>query len=308
MLKDFDVLDNSTGEAVGKLQAQYRGNYPSAYFHNEQTAFNINGNTTTGKLGAMLSGVAAGMAYSMGLPAPAFSDVRSKPEGTSPDFSGWVEAKWAAQIKLLVGHDGGKARLREDLIVGEDMVFGTASNGTQVRGWQLVEFGYSSDGLGCLGMSCMGKYRKPRNIRSLQEVKDMVNVALESQIGEVGTTFLMRFRLPDQEKQVIKKGENVAGALEIVDSKFNPPRGGFIDHMEQVDCTINCIRLWKFPCQFTQDKMICCRCPLYARLVENANVHPSKWAEPPPAVVMIGAQKKAFDPQQASAAGVYNPA
>jgi len=240
-----------------------------------------------------LSAVAAGVAYPMGGAEPTFSGLRAKPEGTSPDFSGWVECSWAPQVKALVGLDS-KATLRDDLIVGDDMIFGTRTNGTQVKGWLLTEIGYATDGLGCCGMSCLGKERKPRCVNTLQEVKDIVKIALEDQVGDKGTTFLMRFRLPDQEKQVIKKGENAFGELSAIDKKFNPPGGGFIDQMEEVDCTINCIRCCKFPCKFTNDKVICCRCPCYARVVNSAKLHPSKWAEPPPAVVMVNAPKKPF--------------
>merc|ERR1712004_467925 len=120
-----------------------------------------------------------------------------------------------------------------------------------------------------------------------------MGVALEDQIGDKGTTFTMRFRLPDQEKQVLKKGDNTFGDF-MPDSKFNPPGGGFVDQMEEVDCTINCIRCWKCPCKFTQEKVICCRCPCYARVVSTAKTHPSKWENPPPAVIMVNAPSKPF--------------
>mmetsp|Transcript_27930 Transcript_27930/g.74178 ORF Transcript_27930/g.74178 Transcript_27930/m.74178 type:complete len:551 (-) Transcript_27930:264-1916(-) len=292
--QDFDVLDAKSKEPVGLLQSQFRGNYPSMYTHNQDIAFKVNGNTTNGLLGTLLSAVATGMTYPMGDAEPTFAGLKAQPQGTSPGYSGFVECDWAPQMKLLLGLDGGKAKLREDLIVGDDMVFGTRVNGTQVKGWLLTEIGWNADGLGCCGISCLGKQKKPRCVSTRKEVEDIVKVALEDQVGDKGTTFIMRFRLPDQEKQIIKKGDNTFGDVNLLDSKFNPPGGGFIDQMEEVDCTINCIRCCKFPCKFTHDKIICCRCPCYARVVNSAKAHPSKWEEPPPVVIMVNAPKKAF--------------
>lgn len=294
---DFEVLESKSKEPVGNLQALFRGNYPSMYTHDQDIAFKINGNTTDGLIGTLLSAVAAGMTYPMGDAIPTFAGVRAKPEGSSPGYSGFVECSWAPQIKLLVGLSGETPRLREDLIVGEDMVFGefgSSAVGTQVKGWLLTEIGYSQDGLGCCGISCMGKQRKPRCVSTFQEVKDIIKVALEDQIGDAGTTFQMRFRLPDPEKHIIRKGANSFGDVNVIDHAFNPALGGFVDQMEEVALTCNCIRCCKFPCNLTHEKVICCRCPCYARVVNSAKAHPLEWAEPPPAVVMVTVPKKPF--------------
>jgi len=290
-LNDFEVVDSETKRPVGKLQTQYRGNYPSAYKHDPSLPFRVTGSTEDANLGMLLSGLASGMVYTMGMALPAFRDVSPKPEGNSPDFSGLVETMWASQVKKLAGllPQGGKPLLSDDLVVQDSMVFGTATSGTQVRGWRLLEFGYASGGLSICGATLGGKVRSRRQVRTVKEVADMITAALEHQIGEAGATFYMRFELPDLEKKIIKKGSNIAGNDVMLDSKFNPPRGGFADQMEEVALACNCVRLCRCPCDCTPDRVICCRCPLYARVIrQEETVKPvGAWEESAPLPVIM---------------------
>eukprot|EP00443_Scrippsiella_acuminata_P077732 CAMPEP_0115404216 /NCGR_PEP_ID=MMETSP0271-20121206/17300_1 /TAXON_ID=71861 /ORGANISM="Scrippsiella trochoidea, Strain CCMP3099" /LENGTH=389 /DNA_ID=CAMNT_0002828177 /DNA_START=97 /DNA_END=1262 /DNA_ORIENTATION=- len=131
-LNDFEVVDSETKKTVGKLQAQFRGNYPSAYKHDPSLPFRIAGSTEDANLGMLLSGLASGMVYTMGMAIPAFSGVSPKPEGTSPDYTGLVETRWASQVKKLAGlgsPEGNKPLLSDSLIVQDSMVFGTATSG-----------------------------------------------------------------------------------------------------------------------------------------------------------------------------------
>lgn len=291
---DFDVVDSKDkGQSVGKLQALFRGNFPSAYIHAQDTAFKITGHSENSKIGMLLSGLASGMSYNMGKQFPVFGHMEPKDSGTSPGFDGLVVSNLADQIKRMVGL-GSDTLLREDLVVDGECLLGEKLSAVQVHGWRLVEIGYSQAAINACGMGCLGSTRAPRAVTSLKMVQDFVKVALESQTGNYGTTFQMKFEMPDQEKAVVKAGQNVFGPVSLTDG-FNPPRQGYIDQLEEVALACTCIRYCKFPCNTTQDKAVCCRMPLYARTAGSSKVVPSAWeAVPPPPVVMVGAPREKF--------------
>jgi hypothetical protein len=277
---DFDVLNSETGQQEGVLQAVYRGNYPSAYTHDKNVPLKLFGNTGNSQCGVLLSAVAAGMAYPMGNAVPTFCGLRPRPQFTSVDWNGVVEVKTVSQVKDFFGVDG-PAKIGDDMIVQQSHVFGNKNNGTQVKGWKLEEVGYSNS----------KKKRKAKYVTSIKEVQDMIQVAYEGQIGEFGTTFELHFKLPDQEHGIVQKGNNFFGQVEALDSKFNPPMGGFARQLEAMDLACTCIRLYKCPCNFAKDKRILCRCPLYAQVAEHAAEGKSQSA---PKVVMVGAASTPF--------------
>jgi hypothetical protein len=268
--ENFEVVDASSKDRVGDLQFLYRGNYAgNAYDHmltpfgNPLTPpmidmpFKVTGYASDSKIGKLMSAVAAGRSYLIGEPKPMFSDVAPKAMGMSPGFSGWVTANDSSQVKKMLDVMG------EDLVVMEDTVLHADHGkvmGSQVMGWKLILLGY-------------GSQVKPRKMTTLQEVKDLVAVALEHALGDFSTVFNLRFQLPDPEKPIVKSGLNLfgvdSGNIEV-GSNFNPPKGGYANNMmEEVHCACIMRRCWQFPCNFNPQKTIICKVPCYAQVIKD---------------------------------------
>jgi hypothetical protein len=280
MVETHGVVSSKERENVGVIQFQYRGNFPSAYTHDQTKPLNAAVLCNTAPMGLLASGVVVGKVYGMGEAEAPFYDLPPRPEGRSPDFEGWVTCAKSSQMKQL------QSRLREDLVVGvpndqgivEEMMLGDPISGSQVRGWVLTDIGYMKSGTECCGNQQGGEKQEPRPVNSKAEVDEIIKIALEDEIGEYGTNFLMRFRLPDNEKQVVTEG---------VDGKFNAFGQGFAKNMlEEVSCACVCMRVWQCPCKLTHKYKPICKMPLYARKYTGGMVVGSKSEFPPVQVVM----------------------
>lgn len=293
----FDVMSKSEGsEVIGKLQAVYRGNYPSVYPQGDHTPMRIVGSTVSGKEGKLLAGLAAGMAYSLGGAFPVFSGLMPKPTGKSPSYDGVVEAKLKSQVEKLLGI-GQKGAMAEDMIVRESCVFGNHMSGTDVQGWKLVEVGFVRASATICGVAMGGRRKPMRHVKTVGEAQEIVKVATDMMVGDKGTTFLLKFECVDLEKPVIKKGVTATGELDLWNG-FNPPRRGFASQMEEVSCSCKAIRICGCGPSRTDEEVIC-KCPLYAREVGDNQVVPDAWSEvPPPNVIMERVPSAKFSPVQ----------
>lgn len=307
MFEDFPVMSSSTADKqVGALQFQFRGNYPSAYTHDDAKPLKINGAAEDVKLGQLMAALSAGRVYEMGEAQPVFESVKALPQEASPDFSGKVFAKKASQVRSLIDRINPNT-----MVVMDDAVLGDHLKGTQVKGWKLTFAGYKYEApFACCGMSLGGVGGvDPRYMATKEELDAFVKGALQAQSGDYGTTFEFKFQLPDQEKQIVKKGENIFGVVSDMDGKFNPSLGGFGEQMEEVRLACTCIQCWRFPCNFTQKKTFCCTMPCYAQKVNSTEVQPFSYGKPgadsPPQVIMtpgttfaqiVGARKDAWAP------------
>lgn len=297
---NFAVMNGEGSEQLGHMQALYRGNYPSAYLHNadmplKERPLKVTGQVTNKKAGQLLAAVAAGMSYNFGALSFVFDKLVPRLGGRSPGYDGVVEAKSAVQIKKMLGIDQEPTIRADTMIVGDDCILGDVFNGVQVRGWKLVEIGWSKSVGTCCSIQGPGDSRAMRHVKTLEEARTIAKIPLENMLGEFGCTFWLKFELPDQEKGVVGKGMNLMGDVSISNG-FNPPRGGYVDQLESVNLACVCFRCWKFPCNFNTDKYFCCTCPLYARTVSNNQVIPSSaWEQaPPPSVVMNGIPSQKF--------------
>lgn len=328
MFEDFPIMASNDGsKQVGALQFVYRGNYPSAYTHDQMKPLKVSSAAETVQLGQLMAALAAGRVYEMGEAQPVFASVKALPTDCSPDFTGEVIASQANQVKSLID-----AINPNTMVVMADAMLGTHFEGTQVKGWKLIRAGYKKDDwFSCLCPLCptMGLFtcclwtgpwipikvggasKKPRYMSTVEELRTLVTGALQDQSGDFGTNFILEFQLPDQEKQIVKKGENTFGSVVEMASQFNPSGGGFAEQMEEVRMACTCIQCWRFPCNFNQKKSYLCSVPCYAQKVSVTEVQPFTYgqgvpgADAPPQVVMhpgtkmaqiIGAKRDAWAP------------
>jgi hypothetical protein len=279
-LETHGIVDPNERANIGIIQFQYRGNFPSAYTHDQTKPLNAAVAGNSSDLGLLASGVVVGKVYGMGEAEAPFYDLPPRPEGRSPQFDGWVTCAKSSQMKLL------QSTLREDLVVGvpnekgvvEDLMLGDPISGSQVKGWMLTDIGYMKSGTECCGNQQGGEKQEPRAVSKKEEVNEIIKIALEDEIGEYGTNFLMRFRLPDNEIQVVTEG---------VDGKFNAFGQGFAKNMlEEVSCACVCMRVWQCPCKLTHKYVPLCSMPLYARKFTGSDALTGKSDLPPVQVVM----------------------
>lgn len=241
--------------AKGMIQFQYRGNFPSAYTHDQTKPLNAAVASGDSQIGLLASTVIVGKAFGLGSAEAPFYDLPPRPAGRSPDFTGWVHCHMWSQIEDL------KSKLREDCIVTDACELGDTISGVQVKGWVLTDIGFMKTGTELCGRQQGGEIFEPRPVKSKEEAEAIIKIADEKHIGELGMNFQMRFRLPDLEKQVVTEG---------VDSGFNALGQGFKKGMlEEVSCACVCMRVWMFPCNLTHKDKDICRIPLYAREFET---------------------------------------
>lgn len=278
-LETHGVVSATGGERtnLGMIQFQYRGNFPSAYTHDPTKPLTAAVAANTADIGLLASTVVVGKVYEMGEPLyPPFFDLPPRPEGRSPDFDGWVICKQTSQMEKLF------SVLQDDLVVQQDFVLGDHINGVQVRGWVLTDMGYINQGSECCGTTYGSGKQDPRPISSKDKFKEIKDQSMEGHIGEYGMAWILRFRLPDHEKQVVCNEGEVQ-----VDGKFNPLGAGFAKNMlEEVACACVCMRVWKFPCNMQHKYKPLCKMPLYAQKYTGAMQVSQKSTNPPIQVVM----------------------
>lgn len=275
-LETHGVVSPTDRSNIGMIQFQYRGNFPSSYTHDPTKPLTAAVAANTADIGLLASTIVVGKVYELGSPEAPFFDLPPRPEGRSPDFDGWVICKQTSQMEKL------KSKLRDDLVVQEDMVLGDHVAGVQVRGWVLTDMGFINQGTECCGrMKGKGK-QEPRPVGTIKEFEEILKVSMDNHIGEWGMAWILRFRLPDHERQVVcTEGEKQ------VDGKFNPMGGGFTKNMlEEVACACVCMRVWKFPCNLTHKYHHICKMPLYAQKYTGAMQVSQKSPNPPIQVVM----------------------
>lgn len=263
-------------KAIGMIQFQYRGNFPSAYTHDQTKPLNAAVACETSDIGLLASGVAVGKVYEMGDAEAPFYDLPPRPAGRSPDYDGWVTVKQNSQVKRLVD------KLRdEDLVVEleskkeEPLILGDPISGISVRGWVLTDIGWTRKG------SCLtqGAKQDPRPVKTKLDVNEIVSTGLKEESGEYGTDFIMRFRLPDHEKAVVTEGFSTG---------FNKFGQGFTKNMlEEVACVCICMRVWKAPCNLSHEYKEMCRMPLYARTYTGGMQTDVKNSNAPPPIQVV---------------------
>lgn len=275
-LETHGVVSASEQTNVGMIQFQYRGNFPSSYTHDPTKPLTAAVACNSANLGLLASSVVVGKVYELGEPEAAFHDLPPRPAGRSPDFDGWVICKEFSQMQALEG------KLRDDLVVQDDMVLGDNISGVQVRGWVLTDMGFLNQGTECCGTVYGGGKQEPRPVGDKNKFAEILKTSRTNAIGEFGMAWMMRFRLPDHECQVVGSDDG-----RQIDSKFNPLGGGFAKNMlEEVSCACVCMRVWKFPCNFEHKYSPLCTMPLYAQKYTGAMQVSQKSAHQPIQVVM----------------------
>lgn len=281
-LETHGVVSSSERSNVGMIQFQYRGNFPSSYTHDPTKPLTAAVAANTADIGLLASGVVVGKVYELGNPEAPWHDLPPRPAGRSPDFDGWVVCKNTSQMDKL------KTVLRDDLVVQEDMVLGSEISGVQVKGWVLTDMGYTPTGNEFCGATCCAKGDKqqPRPVGTVAKYEEILKHSMDGHIGEYGRKWILRFRLPDHEKQVYGSDEGTISAC-VTSDKFNPSGGGFAKNMlEEVACECVCMRVWKFPCNMDHKYRTLCKIPLYAQKYSGAMQVAQKSASAPIQVVM----------------------
>jgi hypothetical protein len=283
-LETHGIVAANERKNLGMIQFQYRGNFPSSYTHDPTKPLTAAVSCQdSAMLGLLASGVVVGKVYELGQPEAPFYDLPPRPAGRSPDFDGWVVCKKFSQMQDL------EEKIREDLVVAQDLVLGDDKiDGVQVRGWVLTDMGYINQGSECCGTTYGTGKKEPRHINNKAKFSEMLKHSREGQIGDFGMAWMMRFRLPDQEFQIVGGGEALVDG-DPLDTKFNPPRAGFTKNLlEEVSCNCMCKRVWKFPCIFGGPEEPLCKIPLYAQKYtgEGAIQVSQKSAHEPVQVVM----------------------
>lgn len=173
------------------------------------------------------------------------------------------------------------------MIVDQDVVFKDGPIGRNVKGWKLVEVGWSkSKGTMC-GVQGPGRQQRLVYVTDKKRAQEIVIMATESMIGNYGTTFLLHFECMDPESQIVKK----------TDRDFDPLGGGFASQLEEVALAVKCSRIWQFPANCNKYEVQACRCPLYAQVVAgDGNVIPDAWGETtkPISVLMLHPPKSKY--------------
>lgn len=275
-LETHNVVSQSR-ENVGMIQFQYRGNFPSCYTHDTTKPVTAAVAASTKDVGLLASSVVVGKVYELGAPQAAFYDLPPRPAGRSPDFDGWVVCKQFSQMEKLA------EKLRDDLVVQDDMVLGDEKiNGVQVRGWVLTDMGYINQGTECCGTNYGKGKQEPRPVPDKAKYAEILKISREGQMGDFGMAWMMRFRLPDHEQQIIGNDPS-----QQIDGKFNPMGGGFAKNMlEEVSLNCVCMRVWKFPCNLQTKYSTLCKMPLYAQKYTGAMQVSQKSPHQPVQVVM----------------------
>merc|ERR1719362_666614 len=99
------------------------------------------------------------------------------------------------------------------MIVGEDCILGDVFNGVQVRGWKLVEVGWSKSMGTCCAVQGPGESRAMRQVKTLEDARNIAKIPFENMLGDHGCTFMLQFELPDQEKGIVGGSQNVLGNM-----------------------------------------------------------------------------------------------
>lgn len=282
-LETHGVVSAGQRENIGMIQFQYRGNFPSSYTHDPSKPLTAAVAANNASMGLLASGVVVGKVYELGDAEAAFYDLPPRPSGRSPDFDGWVSCRKYSEMQAL------EKKLRDDLVVQEDMVLGDVFAGVQVRGWVLTDMGYINQGTECCGTSYGKGKQEPRHVPTLEKYSEILKNSKEGEIGEYGVVWLMRFRLPDHEQQVVghEPGQQV-------DSRFNPMGSGFAKtRLQEVSANCICMRVWKFPCNLNHKYTPICRMPLYAEKYENA-MQVSQKSDKQPIQVVMSTRPKAW--------------
>lgn len=283
-LETHGIVSATERANVGIMQFQYRGNFPSSYTHDPTKPLTAAVKCNSANLGMLASTVVVGKVYELGNPEAPFYDLPPRPEGRSPEFDGWVICKEHSQMLKL------EEQLRNDLVVKEDMVLGDHINGVQVRGWVLTDMGYINQGTECCGTTYGKGKQEPRHVANKEKFSEILKISRESEIGEFGVAWIMRFRLPDHEVQIVGAGDDG----KQVDGKFNPMGGGFAKNMlEEVSCNCVCMRVWKFPCNLEHKYSPLCKMPLYAQKYSGA-MQVSQKSEHQPIQVVMSTRAKAW--------------
>lgn len=270
-----------SGNKVGSVQLQYRGNVPSAYTHDETVPFSVGMYMQNGeKEGIVASAIAFAKSYTLGLPQPFLANVPLTK--LSPGYDGWVFTMHSDEIKKL------EANLSPNNVVMEKTFLGgTGPNAIDVTGYTLIQVGWEAAMGQCMGCTCGGKTQKPVDAVVRDEASEIFKKGFEWG----NPTWMLRFYLKDPEK-------------EILNSKTARVHGDFKDYyqtepMEQVRLACVNYRLCKFPADCAVKKSVCCSCPLYARAQHTARVlpHSPDAQKVPPQVVMgIGSTMKGSMP------------
>lgn len=245
----------SHGQLKGKIQFQHRGNYPSAYVHEQSTPFTTAMNVPDGgKLGLLATAVMMARSYTFGLPQPLLQDLPATSSG--PNFDGWCQVFNDEDVLKIMQSLDDNNNVVKECTVGKDL---------QLKGYTLAKIGYDcrSGKFLCLSWGAQ-QHRKPVDVVKKSDTVEIINNALANMGGK---TWHLLFFMKDPEKPILTKRLS-----KDIDSKF---KEWFMTDMQEVNIACACVRFWHCPCKFTRHRSVCCRIPLLLKpRAGGSAVHP----------------------------------
>mmetsp|Transcript_17254 Transcript_17254/g.60267 ORF Transcript_17254/g.60267 Transcript_17254/m.60267 type:complete len:565 (+) Transcript_17254:101-1795(+) len=278
----YETLEvTSDGQVAGTVQFQFRGNSPfqSGYTHDkEKPFFAAMEIAKDGVTGWVSSAILVARSYGLGLPAPILAGLVVP--NKSPSFDGEVSTSLSAEVDALMEALDDDNRVIKKCTVGK----------RNVTGYTLIAVGYDNAWARVGGIMCAGgKRSKRKDCTNKEKFANAVKLARE---GGIRPIFLFRFYLEDPEKEIIHRN-----ALKDVDKRFYDffHTGGY--EQRRLACT--CIRVYKFPFNFTVEKKhlcsICCGSRVRKRVIPVDAVKPSS----APLQLLMTPGKKMVQPMQA---------
>lgn len=230
-----------SGNEPGRIQLQFRGNYRSAYEHDEGLPFTSAMEVPSSKGGLLATAIMMARSYTFGLPEPLLADVEATEVG--PDFDGLVKCYSPDEIRNL------QNCLDENLNVVQDCIVGDF----QVKGYTLMKVGYNTVAGSKLWICQWGQgvVRKPVEVLTKQKLLEVVANGL----GAGSREWHLRFMLKDPEKSILTR------QTASVDKRFTDWYQAGGAKVRSLTCSI--VRVCAFPCKTDRLETTLCRMPLY---------------------------------------------
>lgn len=235
-----NMLFSAFGEEPGQVQFQYRGNYRSAYEHDEGLPFTSAMSIPSGLGGLIASAIMMARSYSFGLPEPLLADVEVTERG--PHFDGYVKCYSQEEIQNLQLCCDDRLNVLEKCKVGD----------LQVQGYTLLKIGYNTAAGKRLWLLQWGDgvVRKPVEVMTKEKLDEVV----KNGMAEGAREWTLRFMLKDPEKSIITKQSNK------VDKGFEDYYHAGGAKVKSLTCSM--VRVCAFPLKTDRLETTMCRIPI----------------------------------------------
>lgn len=279
---DMKSKDNTT--RVGGIQMQYRGNVPftSGYQHSPDNPFLSAMEHHDGGIAGLLStATCVARSYFLGLETPMLSQVQFKIK--SPDYDGRVLCQNELEMNELFEALDINNRVTKRIFLGPA--------GVCVQGYTLIGLGWDNSWVKC-GQKVLAGGKSSPIISCTQKKKaeELFNNAKE---GGLNPLFELEFYMEDPEipilsrdnvKEVAKRNKNVSAT----DHKFSMHYWDFYytGGREKVMCELQCVRVWKCPCNFNKERKKVLSCVYKERPRQTTATEADLAGKPPNQIIM----------------------